>query len=414
MLSACGVAPTAPAPQSVFPSPVAFVTAAPLPQPTPTATPQPLPTATSAPATPAPKPDPQSSAKAIGLWSDQVRSSAAFTGFLDIASGDDAAAYRQTRNPLAVLLNAQQVSVISGDAISDLIKTTPDAVLYDRNKKIVRDSAGNAVLNIRLESVRQNLADTVANALDNADGVLLYGVGDNIIRARDTPVFTGTTAFTEKQRRDAVEGLLRAVRARVPDRLLIVGGYAWRDGAAYASRSEEARDLSAIVDGLHVEAFARSPLSDTNAFRSETAWKRDVDMLAELSSDDRIVLLSTRIDGQRAGDALTRQWLAYSTATYLLGKNGAKTYFQFDAGSPEYNADPILSAPLGAPLEAYSKSSSGLYIRKFERGLVLVNPTKDSKTFALEGVAYQTLSGATVDSDVILYANTGLILLRRG
>jgi hypothetical protein len=58
--------------------------------------------------------------------------------------------------------------------------------------------------------------------------------------------------------------------------------------------------------------------------------------------------------------------LDYAVASYLLGKNGSHTYLQFDAGDPAYSNEPSLSAPIGAPTEAYSKLDSGIYQRKLE------------------------------------------------
>jgi hypothetical protein len=413
LLAACGALPTAQPQQqpSLYPSPVAFVTAAPLPQASPTATLQPLPTPTAAPATAVPKPEPQISTAAIGLWSDRLTAASAYTGFLDIAAGLGAPDYRTQRNQRMLALTSLRVDVGFGGTVSDVIQTNPTWVLYDRNNRLVRSADGQPLLNLRDEAIRTQLADQSAQAVIGFDGVILTNVGDDLIRSQNGPVFTGTRAFTDQQRRDAVEGMLRAIRARLQARVLIVAGYAWRDGAAYAGRSNEALDLSAIVDGAHIESFTRAPISKTNEFRGEAGWKRDVDMLAELSKDNRIVLLSTRLDSAEAGDALTLQWLRYSVASYLLGKSGTRTYFQFDAGSPAYAGDPALNAPLGAPTEAYIKTESGIYTRKFERGLVLVNPSSSEKRLSIES-GFRTLSGTAVESSVTLGPNTGLILLR--
>jgi hypothetical protein len=268
------------------------------------------------------------------------------------------------------------------------------------------------LLDIRNADVRNQLAENVAKVISdtNAQGIVLNNVGVDLIRPTNTPIFTGTRAFTGDQRRDAVDGLLRAIRARVQDKLVIVGGYLWEDGTAYNADAQGARDLSAIVDGVHIDEFMRSPISRTNEFRSEAAWKRDIDYLSTISQDDRVVLITTRLNASDATTDTIRQWLNYSVASYLLGKNGKHTYFQFDAGDPAFSADPILSAPIGAPSDAYAKLDSGIYQRKFTKGVVLVNPTGDEKKWQVDQT-YKTLSGNQVDTEVTLGPHSGLILL---
>jgi hypothetical protein len=413
-LSACGgsalITPPQPQQQSAFPSPVAFVTAEQPPAAAPTPTQPSLPTPTVAPATPAPKREPQASTLAIGLWSSNVQDTT-YPGFLDIAGGDGAQALRQQKNQLLLTIDAQQVQTGFATNVSDTAKASPGFFLYDSKKALVRAANTEPLLNIRDDEIRKRLAEGIAQRAQAVDMLIVTNVGDELIRTTNTPVFTGTKAFTEQQRRDAVEGLLRALRARVTDRLLVVGGYAWRDGVVYAARSSEAQELSAIVDGVHIEQFARSPISATNAFKSEANWKRDVDMLAELSKDNRIVLLTTRLDSKDAGDELARQWLNYSVASYLLGKNGAYTYFEFDTGTSDYAGEPVLSAPVGAPTEPYAKRDSGLYVRRFERGIVIVNPSGDTKKTEIES-GYRTLSGTPVEQSVTLSPRTGLILVK--
>jgi hypothetical protein len=224
-------------------------------------------------------------------------------------------------------------------------------------------------------------------------------------------VFTGTTAFTENQRRDAVEGMLRAIRAKLPDKLIIIDGYAWRDGGAFAAKPNEAQELGAIGDGVLIGEFLRAPISDTKAFKSETNWKRDVDYLAAISQDDRIVLLSTKIAASGVNTDTLKQWLDYSAASYLIGKNGKHTYFQFDASDqPQLTTSTSLYAPIGAPTEPYAKLDTGVYKRLFANGIVLVNPTNESKKVKLDR-EYRTLSGSPV-TDVTMTSNTGLILLK--
>ena len=391
---------------------MAYVTAAPLPEATAVPTAPPLATLTAAPATSTPKREPQVSTNAIGLWHSRLNSGQTYPGFLDIAVGAGAPAYRTQSNQLLLALTSQGVSTGLGASITDVLESKAKWVLYDKNKRLALGANGEPLLDIRTDAVVTSVVDAIASASAEYDGVLINDVGNDLIRVNNTPMFTGTKAFTEQQRRDAVEVLVRALRVRLRDKIVIIGGYAWRDGTVYGARPSEALDVSALVDGVHIEAFARNPISATNEFKTETNWKRDIDMLAELSKDNRVVMVSTSLDAADAGPDLARQWLNFGLASFLLGKSGAHTYFNFDSGSTAFAADPLLSAPLGAPIEAYVKLDGGLYLRKFERGLVLVNPTGDAKKTTLEG-GYRTLAGNPVDVGVTLSEHTGLILLKQ-
>jgi len=399
-------------PESIFPSPVAFVTAAPLPVATQTPTPVPTVEPTAAPPTAVPKRVPIDSTAAIGIWSDHITSAQTFTGVVDVVLGP--AGFDLAKTNLAlVTLTARPVHYGYADVLTDVLANHADWLLYDKNKKVALALNRAPLLNIRNDEVKAQLADDVAKLVAESgyDGVVLDGLGQDLIRKNTPPVYTGTKAFTEGQRRDAAEGLLRAIRAKLPDKLLVVGGYAWTDGAAYNASTSDAQDLGTLSDGVHIGEFLHSPLSKTVEFKPESGWKRDVDYLATVSQDNTVVLVSTRIDTSGVPSSTVRQWLGYGVASYLLGKNGAHTYFQFDpGGSIDSINDPIMTAPVGAPLEAYAKLDSGIYKRAFSNGIVLVNPTTKEKETDL-GAEYRTLSGTPVQK-VTMSPNTGLILLK--
>lgn len=398
--------------ESVFPSPVAFVTAAPLPEATATPTPEPTVEPTLPPPTVAPKRSPIDSTAAIGLWSSRITSTQTFTGVIDLVQGPVGFDLRNT-NLALVTLTGRQVYYGYAELAQQVAAEHPDWLLYDKNGKIALASGGAPLLNIRNEDIRRQLADDARRLVydQGYDGIVLEGVGAGLIRSLNPPVYTGTKTFTDQQRRDAVEGLLRAIRAALPDKLLIVGGYAWEDGAAFNARVSEAQELASLADGVHITQFLRAPYSGTLEFKSDANWKRDVDYLASISRDGKIVLLTTAFDAADIPTDTLRQWLNYSVASYLMGKNGPRTYFQFDpAGSLAFAAEPVLSAPIGAPLEAYTRLDNGIYRRAFANGIVLVNPTSKAQETDLGG-DYRTLSGDVVQK-VTMSANTGLILLK--
>ncbi|MCS7061817.1 MAG: putative glycoside hydrolase [Anaerolineae bacterium] len=409
---ACGAALPARQTESIFPSPVAFVTAAPLPEATATPTPPPTAEPTQPPPTLAPKRMPIDSTAAIGLWSSRITSTQSFTGVVDLAQGP--VGFDLRNNNLAlVTLTSRQVYYGFADTVAEVAAQNPDWFLYDKNKRVALASNGAPLLNIRNDQIKQQLADDIRRLVyeQGYDGIILEGVGVDLIRASNSPIFTGTKTFTDEQRRSTVEALLRAVRTVLPDKLMIVGGYAWEDGSAFNARVSEAQELASLADGVHITHFLRTPYSGTLEFKSESNWKRDIDYLASISRDGKIVLITTAFAASDVSPEALRQWLGYSVASYLMGKNGPRTYFQFDpAGSLDFAADPILTAPVGAPLEAYTKLDNGVYRRSFANVLVLVNPTTKVQEIDLGG-DYRTLSGDMVQK-VTMSANTGLILLK--
>lgn len=411
-LTACGSLATPAPQQGLIPSPVAYVTAGPIPRATSTATPAPVIAPTVA-ATVAPKTYPVDTSSTVGVWSDQV--GAAFTGTVDLATGPAALELRKS-NLRLVALTSQQVYTGFAGVISETRASNPGFLLYDKDGKVALAPGGeSALLNIRNDQIKARVAESVAQAAKGYDGVILQGVGAELIRPTASPIFTTTKAFTDQQRRDAVEGLLRAIRARVPDKLLLVSGYAWNDGSAFTARPAEAQELASIADGAYIGSFLRAPISKTNEFLSEANWKKDVDLLANMSQDNKVVLLATRFTEPVSGTQRA-EWLRYVVTSYLLGKNGSRTYLQFDsAGDLTYLEDPQLNNRLGTPAEAYSKLTSGLYKRQFANGVVLVNPGEKAIKIDLDAefkAPYETLSGLTVKS-IELAAHAGIILISK-
>jgi hypothetical protein len=414
LVTACGSVPVR-TQDSVFPSPVAFVTAGPLPEPSVTPTLPPLDKPTDIPPTVVPKKLPLDSTSAIGLWSDKITSTTTFTGVVDLATGNAALELRKT-NLALVGLNERQMYYGFGSTITDVLANHAGWVLYDKNGKVVVASTNGQepLLNIRNDEVKGQLADDVSKLVQagNYDGIVLTGVGSELIRSSSSPVFTGTKVFTDQQRRNAVESLLQTVHAKIPNKLMIIGGYAWEDGTAYGAYSTDSQYLASLGDGIYIDKFLRAPISDTATYKSEANWKKDIDYLASTSQDGKIVLITTRIDSSDATTDTVKQWLYYSVASYLLGKNGNRTYFQFDdAGTLAYANDPVLSAPIGAPQEAYTKLTSGIYRRLFSKGIVLVNPTSDKKDTDFD-IEYHLLGGTDPIKKVSMSAHTGLILLK--
>jgi len=417
LLTACGSVNLLPPQVETFPSPVAYVPIVTPPVIKPTITPTAI-IITPTPSLPTlvAKKMPQDTSATIGLWAKDVSIPQVISATIDVGVGDSAILLQNT-NVQAVSLAYQAVHVGFESDISGTIATKPNLVLFDKDKKVALSSdTRQPLINIRDIEVRVMLSNQAAERVQRAshDGILLDGVGQDLIRATAAPIFTTTKEFTEQQRRDAVEGMLRAVKAKLPPtKLMIIGGYAWKDGSAYSARQDEARALAEIGDGIYVSDFLRVPISKTTDFRSEANWRKDIDMLASTSFGDKIVMLRTAFldPNTPVDDTQMRQWLMYTVSSYLLGKNGKQTYLYFDVnGRTDIWRDLVFTIPLGTPLKAYETLKSGIFIRSFSNGVVLVNASNETKKADLDR-EYLTQSGVLTKS-ISMTANTGIILLK--
>ncbi len=202
---------------------------------------------------------------------------------------------------------------------------------------------------------------------------------------------------------NATQEKVTTLRAKVAPRLVLVEPIL-----------EQANVLAARIpdaDGICFCNFLREIDTPRASFKIETDWKRDVDTLAALSSQpNTIVLTATRFpDDATEKFAPTQQWLDYAAASFLLGANTSYTFFGFQGkGAQEFLGAPAIAAQIGTPNGAMFKAS-GVYQRRFTRGLALVNPTNETRAFALAR-NYVTLNGTAI-TQLEMAPHSGMILL---
>lgn len=146
----------------------------------------------------------------------------------------------------------------------------------------------------------------------------------------------------------------------VGDAYLVPNAGSWittRDATTYAA-----------ADGLMIEGFAIE--GDESPYPLED-WRLQMDrVLGSIERDQAILAQSYAIGSQER---------MFGLGSYLLVK-GSRTYLTFEGGSvaewwPEYDV------PIGAPAETASAiddldaDADGVYVRRFENGMVLVNPS---------------------------------------
>lgn len=197
---------------------------------------------------------------------------------------------------------------------------------------------------------------------------------------------------------------IRFVKALIGNKLLIVN-------------TANNDDYVDACDGKMEEEFVHPSWYNLDEFYDNYInWRGKVESLKNISQRGKYYIARsgtiipenpTEVDFERVHDMMI-----YCFASYLLGVNGEKAAFGFNKidskdGSRGYYSE--FDVPLGSPINDYYLLAS-VYLRDFENGKVLVNPTTSFYTVDLDS-EYKTLDGQIVSS-VTLDAHSGIILLR--
>jgi hypothetical protein len=136
------------------------------------------------------------------------------------------------------------------------------------------------------------------------------------------------------------------------------------------------------------------------------AWPRHLAAVAWSEANGKMAILHSW-DGTRPGNS-------YGLASMMLIAGGQSSYSTSNACYsscetfyPEY----ATAQQLGAPVGPYTQLANGVYTRRFQNGIVLVNPTANTiPAFALAGGPY-TGSGLTDVTSVGMAPTSGYILI---
>ena len=284
----------------------------------------------------------------------------------------------------------------------------------------LRDASGNKVKSVKWGNfymdpanpgwqawVAQRCADW--NRLSGFHGCMLDDMGSgNLISANLTarPIDPRTgKAMQTDDWIGYVTGLARKVKTANPGLLIGVNGL--NNGSKFFGNNVNSKRLLAVVDVGMAEGWLRNEYASTDTFRSESAWRAEIDMLVEAGRMNKTISLQTKI-WTSASTAQVDHWRRYTYASFLLGTHG-QSYLNF---SPEGPGKPPAThswerVDIGSPTEQYAKRG-GVYQRRYTGGIAMVNPT-DSPVRVTLDKAYQRLNGTTVTS-FTLGANDGEIL----
>lgn len=217
-------------------------------------------------------------------------------------------------------------------------------------------------------------------------------------------------AWTKVDWINATANLARRVNLEMDKSGWVTIGNGLSTGALYFDRANPTKRLLDVMHGGMAEAWLRGASVGVNTYRSESAWKKDVDMLVSAEAAGKPILTLTKMWVASATQAQKDTWRKYSLASYLLGANG-RSYFYFSdgfsasrtAGHPWYQTD------IGTPTGAYGKVGS-VYSRSFTRGRSMVNPSLSTVTVPVSGT-WRTIDGRTVSGSVTLQPNGSEILV---
>jgi hypothetical protein len=176
------------------------------------------------------------------------------------------------------------------------------------------------------------------------------------------------------------------------------------------------------TDGGLLESWLRDNGSSATAFESEADWVSDVSAMIDIQSKGKYAWVAVNINNATAAGsgftpapftaAQVDQWRQYGAASFLIGNNGM-SMFEFVEKvivKPYDEADNnlVYKAVLGLPLDysatqtgatcAASYKKNGVYQRRFERGISIVNPTANDVTLQTLDRTYQQLAGAAADA----------------
>jgi hypothetical protein len=214
--------------------------------------------------------------------------------------------------------------------------------------------------------------------------------------------FSPTTYMSESLR------VAAAVRSAVgPGKLVLANGYL--NGPAYTTAT---RALNGHVNAGQAQAW----MGANAQALSESDWATDVQML--ISSGRAGTAMMARYRCNCSGPSVAPQ-RDFALGSYLLGNTG-RAFFDFefnirgaDRATKEFQAPAsVYNLDLGHPLQTSTSLSSylrsGVYQRRYSKGLVMVNPSGLPVPVSVSG-SYRNLAGRPVHR-VTLAPHTAEIL----
>ena len=257
----------------------------------------------------------------------------------------------------------------------------------------------------RLAECRQKLAAS------HYDGCFLDSLGPTGVNGESVtaiPIDPATNrAYTRRAWLTATETVSERVRSGIAPRPMLMNGLV--DGPGYFNGTGPTETLLNGAAGGMSEAFMRAASSGVAKYKGEEGWRHDVDMLADVGqrTSGGIALAITKVWCSATSSQIA-SWHRYALGSFLLGYRPGHAYFQFRSNHDLTTPSSYENVVLGNPIRAYQRVN-GLYVRDFQYGKVIVNPTTSSHSLSLSR-RYVDLGGAYRSGSISLGAHTAQIL----
>jgi hypothetical protein len=177
----------------------------------------------------------------------------------------------------------------------------------------------------------------------------------------------------------AYQAATGAALAAITPRIHALGRLAYANLGAWADYGDQVRPWLSQLDGAMDEMWVKWGDGDAaRGWRDEAGWARQVANVAAASAAGVTVLTVTHSTGTDAAAA------RYGYASALLASRGTVLFEATD----DYHTETWFhdyDTNLGAPTSAMTEDASGVRRRGFTRGLVLVNPTADTRSVQFGG-----------------------------
>lgn len=205
----------------------------------------------------------------------------------------------------------------------------------------------------------------------------------------------------------ATSALVRTVQDTVRPATVIGNGLG--TGPRFFDAAAPSSVLLHGARGGIAEAWLRSAREELDAYPTTAAWLLDIEMLSSAGRDGKTVLVVTKAwaPGTRHQKDRLHE---YALASFLLGMEGdAYFHFSYSPRSDPIRPHPWWDPDIGTAIEPFGVVD-GVYRRRFTHGVVLVNPSGQTRTAQLDG-DFVDLRGTAFRS-ATLPPRSGLVLLR--
>lgn len=309
--------------------------------------------------------------------------------------GDYLAAMKAA-HPGIVIAEYHKGTTVAGPDYTWVKAHHPEWLLKGRNGSVLRSNWGGYLINPELAAVHQwQAAYATAQQAAGWTGIYMDSMGSMAFYGFPSiPIDPQTgSQFTLAKWLTATSGLAAAVDGAVSIPVIDNG---LNNGTRYFTNTQV---LAGVGQGGVFEECFRDATDPVGKWPSADDWQNQVNAIADVQSKGRMALCMTKI-WVGATDAQRRQWQQFTVASYLLAK-GSGAYYMF-MGSKTQNA--LATTNTGYPALGTATSArapqGALWVRHFQHGMVVVNPSSKSASMSLGGrfhdSAGQSVTSATV------------------